>query len=253
MRYFVSLTTNVGIRISNFRTAITFYRQSRLKSKWPAFLPVAFAAGLLLVQPCVAAPGQWEFTGSLNTARSYHTATLLLDGKVLVVGGANTVALASAELYDPASGTWSFTGSLNTARYGHTATLLLDGKVLVVGGAVNSVALASAEIYDPTTGTWAATADLTDARFGHTATLLSTGKVLVAGGGAERLVGSTEVYDPATGTWSFAGRKIVRYHHSHPGNRIDKWLLSGSITRKDNGGLAVRMSILPGAMAPITR
>jgi hypothetical protein len=47
---------------------------------------------------------------------------------------------------------------------------------------------------------------------------------------------------------SFAGRKIVRYHHSHPGNRIDKWLLSGSISRGDNGGLALRTSILPGVM-----
>lgn len=44
---------------------------------------------------------------------------------------------------------------------------------------------------------------------------------------------------------SFAGRKIVRYHHSHPGNRIDDLLLSGSISRGANGGMALRMSILP--------
>jgi hypothetical protein len=48
---------------------------------------------------------------------------------------------------------------------------------------------------------------------------------------------------------SFAGRKVVRYHHSHPGNRIDDWFLSGSISHAENGGLALRVSILPGVMA----
>ena len=82
------------------------------------------------------ASGTWTTTGSLNTARYYHTATLLPNGKVLVAGGydARRRLLTSAELYDPASGTWTTTGSLNTARYDHTATLLPNGQVLVAGG-----------------------------------------------------------------------------------------------------------------------
>src|SRR5205809_6238725 len=47
------------------------------------------------------APGRWRATGDLVTARSYHTATLLLTVQVLVAGGTGNVA--SAELYDPAS------------------------------------------------------------------------------------------------------------------------------------------------------
>jgi hypothetical protein len=45
--------------------------------------------------------GVWSGTGSLNQARRSHTATLLNDGKVLVVGGENGTSpcLASAELY----------------------------------------------------------------------------------------------------------------------------------------------------------
>ena len=74
-------------------------------------------AGLMLVQPCAATPFQWEYTGSLNTGRFDHTATLLPNGKVLVAGGNLRRRLASAELYDPASGSWTPTGSLNTARY----------------------------------------------------------------------------------------------------------------------------------------
>src|SRR5437762_211556 len=58
------------------------------------------------------AGGTWTFTGSLNTARGSHTATLLPNGKVLVAGGINSSGvLASAELYDPASGTWTITAA----------------------------------------------------------------------------------------------------------------------------------------------
>ena len=81
------------------------------------------------------ASGTWTGTGSLNTARDEHTATLLQNGMVLVAGGFDSIIVsASAELYDPASGTWTATGSLNTARSSHTATLLQNGMVLVAGG-----------------------------------------------------------------------------------------------------------------------
>jgi hypothetical protein len=93
------------------------------------------------------ASGSWSVTGSLNTARAAHTATLLPNGKVLVAGGYNGSNLTSAELYDPASGSWSATGSLNTGRYQHTATLLSNGKVLVAGG-YGGGDLSSAELYD---------------------------------------------------------------------------------------------------------
>ena len=77
----------------------------------------------------------WSYTGSLNTPRYSHTATLLPDGKVLVSGGGNS--LDSAELYDPATGKWTATGTLNVPRASHTATLLEDGKVLIVAGSEN--------------------------------------------------------------------------------------------------------------------
>ena len=88
----------------------------------------------------------------MQNARSFHTATLLPNGKVLVAGGSQGGGgvLASAELYDPATGSWSATGSMHTARVNFTATLLPDGKVLVSGGQIGP--LASAELYDPATG-----------------------------------------------------------------------------------------------------
>ncbi len=147
-----------------------------------ALMIVMASAGITTVS-IQAAPNTWSDTGSLGTARHKHTATLLPDGKVLVVGGVGSSGyLASAELYDPATGVWSATGSLTTARYNHTATLLPDGKVLVVGGYGSSGYLTSAELYDPATGTWSTTGSLATARDKHTATLLPDGKVLVVGG-----------------------------------------------------------------------
>src|SRR6059058_1760375 len=102
-----------------------------LTQRFSALL-LCFSAGLLLAQPCAAAPGVWEYTGSLNFHRAGHKAVLLLDGRVLVTGGFGTIA--TADLYDPVTGTWSVTGSLNHGRYGHTANLLPDGRVLVAGG-----------------------------------------------------------------------------------------------------------------------
>ena len=79
-------------------------------------------------------PGAWTLTGSLDTARYLHTATLLADGRVLVTGGWGWGGLlASAEVYNPAAGQWTPTDSLNTGRFWHTATLLADGRVLVTG------------------------------------------------------------------------------------------------------------------------
>jgi hypothetical protein len=101
--------------------------------------------------------GRWTITGTLNTARAEHTATLLPNGTVLVAGGDQNGynGLANAELYDPAIGIWSATASLNGARTLHTATLLANGNVLVAGGFDGSCptcVLSSAEVYTPASG-----------------------------------------------------------------------------------------------------
>ena len=132
------------------------------------------------------ATGTWSPTG--NPLFSGNTATLLPDGKVLIVGG------TSAELYNPTTGVWTLTGSLGAARSGHTATLLPNGKVLVVGG----YGVSFAELYDPTTGTWAPDASLGGSIVDHTATLLANGQVLVAGGfyDVDFMLAGGLLYDP---------------------------------------------------------
>jgi Galactose oxidase, central domain len=155
--------------------------------------------------PSGDAPFTFHNTGSLNTARFDHTATLLPNGMVLVAGGGGVTGFgpsASAELYDSASGTWTATGSLNNGRQDHTATLLPNGMVLIAGGTdVNGNTSASAELYDPGSGIWTATGSLNTARFNHTATLLPNGMVLVAGGiDVSSVSASAELYESATPT-----------------------------------------------------
>jgi hypothetical protein len=157
--------------------------------------------------------GAWTATGPMQDARSFHTATLLGDGTVLVAGGyAATQVLASAELYDPTTGLWTATGSMQDQRAEATATILPDGRVLAAGGD-GSAALAGAELYDPTTGAWTVTASMLTPRFGGTATLLGSGMVLAAGGSNDvENVASAELYDPATGAWSATGSmRFARY------------------------------------------
>jgi N-acetylneuraminic acid mutarotase len=150
--------------------------------------------------------GSWTATGNMAgdqrtmSDAASQTATLLPDGKVLVVGALTDSGFA-AELYDPGSGSWTFTGPMAGGteewRVLHTATLLPNGKVLVAGGAGHNGPLDSAELYDPSTGSWAATGNMITGREGHTATLLPDGRVLVAGSSGEPPA-SAELYDPGS-------------------------------------------------------
>lgn len=151
------------------------------------------------------ATNSWAPAGTLAAARTWHSATKLSSGVVLVAGG---LGLATAELYNQASNAWTAAGGLATARGGHTATLLDSGKVLVAAGYnYPGTFLASAELYDPATNAWSAAGSLAHARQGHTATLLASGKVLVVGGVDSTLVAqaSAELYDPVTNSWTAAG------------------------------------------------
>src|SRR5439155_4051461 len=138
--------------------------------------------------------GLWTATGSMDTTRTAHMATLVttgaLSGQVLVAGGSGTCGgctpvLDSAELYDPSTGLWADTGSMTIARYFETPspTALPDGSILIMGGTTCCPYhwFNEAELYDSVSQTWTRTSSKTTPANGR-AVLLPDGKVLVAGG-----------------------------------------------------------------------
>jgi Galactose oxidase, central domain/Kelch motif len=143
----------------------------------------------------------------MTTRRSGHSATMLPNGNVLLVGGYSGEGqppLASADLYDAASGTFVHAGSMSVGRGAHAAALLPDGRVLVVGGWVRSRTFTNTtEIWDPTTRGFTPASPLGMSRGGATATSLASGEVLLVGGENPPAVGlrSTEIYDPVGGRW----------------------------------------------------
>ena len=179
-------------------------------------------------------PAAGKFIAVNNTMsdrRMFHTATILLSGKVLVAGGATNLSgdtTNSADIYDPASNSFTpATFPMDHQRAAHTATLFitgpLAGKVLITGGVGGSSFFfkdSSAEIYDPASQEFILLPSfLNEPRSLHTATLLDDGSVLLAGGfsgsvaisggvlsGASGLISnSAETFDPNTGDFTCVG------------------------------------------------
>lgn len=157
------------------------------------------------VQPTPPPVLGWARGPDLTASRSLHSATLLADGRVLVVGGNDALgkAVDSCEVFKAQPDAWSAVASLGAARRGHTATRLVDGRVLVVGG-VKNTAVASVERYDPESDAWTGLDPLPGPRFDHSATLLLDGRVLAVGGFDAALEALATVWINEDGVWAEA-------------------------------------------------
>jgi hypothetical protein len=166
----------------------------------PGTVPIPLSPGIASAELYDPVSGTFTATGSMSNGRAWHTATLLVDGAILVTGTDN-----SAELFSPGTGTFSVAGELSTG-YRATATLRNDGTVLVAGGHP-FLSLATAQLFAPESGGFVATGSLISARDGHTATRLADGAVLITGGtshlrhchrggcfGSDTVLSSAELY-----------------------------------------------------------
>lgn len=204
--------------------------------------------GLLLATAFLSAElydpttGKFSATGSMFSPRTWQTATLLTDGKVLMAGGSPAVdstinpdtgngtglpvgALPNAELYYPANKEFvGNPGAMNDARTEHASALIkgcsctVEGQVLVTGGVdATGATLSSAELFNESAGSFTLTGRMNVARHNHTATTLQDGRVLVAGGvnNSFLFLDSAEIYDPTTGVFTPTATPMTKRRAFH--------------------------------------
>lgn len=155
---------------------------------------------------------KWMGIAPMHKERVNHTATLLNDGNVLVVGGGKEDGpyLKTVELYDPRRDIWISLEPMSVGRAMHTATKLLDGRILIVGGRGKKT---STEIYDPRNKKWSGSGDTEYPRAEHSSILLPDGNILITGGIGQ--LAQVELYSPSTNSWSTVSQLSTgRYRHS---------------------------------------
>jgi hypothetical protein len=145
----------------------------------------------------MAQSGTFTPIGNMTVARSFHSATLLENGEVLIAGE------GTAEIFDPRTEAFTSIGNHGS----NVAARLSDGRVFFIVS--DSATPNRAEIFDPASRTFTTSGTSVTGQIGGYATLLRNGKVLVAGGFTgsmyPRTYANPELFDPATGMFSATG------------------------------------------------
>lgn len=187
----------------------------------------------------------------MHFIRDTHSATTLLDGRVLVAGGGTgSVLAAQSEVFSPNGEHWTEVAALSQGRVQHTATLLTDGTVLAAGGATYNTILASAERYLPATDEWIPAGTLSIPRMNHAAVRLTNGNVLVIGGtsrntsGQDVTTATSEIYSTASNSWlTTSSMAVARQTPQAVLLPSGKVLVCGGLTGASMGGYAVLQSV----------
>jgi hypothetical protein len=175
--------------------------------------------------------GTWTRLPNMISGREGHRAILLVNGKVLIIGGSRDPNLY-AELYNPATHRFEKTGPSPLNLTGSCAVQLRDGRIFVMGGMLHRQPVQYSMIYDPSTNRFTRTADLELVKYKFGAALLPDGKVIVIGGSNNRdwmgKYNTTEIYDPQKNTFL-----------KGPGLHFERFKLNNAVVTLRNGAILV--------------
>ncbi len=218
------------------------------------------------------ATNTYTATGSMGVARAGHAATLLNDGRVLVVAGNKDLSdvikalngmLKTCEIYNPTTGTWSSTSSVAEKVIGPSLTTLANGQVLVAGGArvnffigipIGVVSVTRCQLWNPSSGTWTNTGSMKQHRSVHTFNTirLLDGRVFIAGGvvvnislpattfAGAKSTDKCEYYNPTSGTWvalpNMSASRLSHTVNEMPNGRV---LIAGGATGSIDASISI--------------
>jgi N-acetylneuraminic acid mutarotase len=179
----------------------------------------------------------------MASPRVLHAACRLVDGRVMVAGGTNTLlpdvpgalagALASVEIWNPATGAWTTVNPLGGRRLALALTRLPDGQIMASGGiqfapvfgVPNAATINTVQRWNPSTGVWANGPNMNQPRCGHhtSQALLADGRVLFTGSFNIASIATAttatpgngaELYSPGTNTWTTTPMPTARVLHT---------------------------------------
>ena len=150
---------------------------------------------------------QWMGKSPMPTKRGAH-ASVVIDGKIYVVGGANRkrfnlVNTSALEVYDPIKDVWKKLTPIPTPR-DHLTASSFGKKLYAIGGRINvdfNDNLDTNEVYDPKTNLWNTLSPLPTKRSGITSQVLNEEIFVFGGEFKEGTFSENEAYEPKTDTW----------------------------------------------------
>ena len=169
---------------------------------------------------------KWTKTGQLTQTRFGHQATLLKDGRVLVMGGTPDVntQLTSCEIWDPKTGQWTFTGSMAYGRRYSNAVTLSNGNVLESGDDVPS------EVYSVATGKWSLTKPDVSQVFAMPLATLADNTVLSPPSATNSHTGNGQIYHPLSKAWTKTRPSVSRFYPAVTVLKDGSVLIAGGCT-----------------------
>jgi RHS repeat-associated protein len=157
---------------------------------------------------------------SMQEARTWHTASLQSDGRVLFSGGHddNRRAIKSAELFDPKTNSFNRVADMTHARIGaKSAPLPACQGTLVTGGNQDTPQgdpQPQAEIFMLVNGGWQPTGNMIRPRAYHEMVVSPDGAIWIFGGeDAHGVVDVVERYDPNRGVFEQVGTMVEPRSH----------------------------------------